>query len=440
MEYKSVNVNGFDVEDEGNGVVSTIVSLTGIADSVSDVIEPGAYARTLKERKPKGIWHHKWDQPVSKTLESKELLPGDADLPKSLPDGRAWPSGAGGLLIKTQFNLQTQAGRDAYENVKFYGPEQEWSIGYKVVPSKTRIDTKSGRRHIGELDLYEYSPVLVGTMPMAHTVSVKSAQEAFKRLSGDGVGDGDIPLEIKSVLAPGPGAMTMDTAELVDHIDQVMTQLVDLKTALSADVRRQQQEEDAEMSEHTGDESKAAPKTDNADYMSLFDDNEAPAASAPAPEDDEDDEGADDPENYPDYTQDDDPDLEDPEDTDVVQEFDSLADAVTSVVPDDEDMIELAIRVDAAQDKAEMLAAAEAFTDYLAKAINEAPAGDRNEMRVLAQTLQDMVDDAAASETEMGTGPDPAAAPAVEEEMPMDEKSERINIEGITDFLEELTV
>ena len=75
IEYKTVGVTG--VQDtsikDGPGVVTAIVSVTGIKDNVNDVIEPGAYAESLTEITPKGAWHHDWTVPVSKTLEAIEL-------------------------------------------------------------------------------------------------------------------------------------------------------------------------------------------------------------------------------------------------------------------------------------------------------------------------------------------------------------------------------
>jgi peptidoglycan hydrolase-like protein with peptidoglycan-binding domain len=186
LEYKNVGVNGFKVDDPDQGIVTTIVSVTGLKDNVNDNILPGAYLKTLSARRPKGVWSHDWDTPVSKTLEAKELMPGDPDLPKTLRNGQAWPAEAGGLLIKTQFNLETQRGREAYSDVKFFGDEQEWSIGYNVPTGGAKMDTKTGIREISTLDLYEYSPVLFGAMPNAVTRSVKSAQNAFKVLVKSG--------------------------------------------------------------------------------------------------------------------------------------------------------------------------------------------------------------------------------------------------------------
>lgn len=145
---------------------------------------PGAYQKTLVKRKPKGVWSHDWDTPVSKTLDVKELMPGDPELPGLMPNGDPWPVNAGALKVKTQFNLETQRGREAYSDVVFFGEEQEWSIGYNVPVGGAKVDQKSGVREITMLELYEYSPVLFGAMPLARTTSVKEAQMALKALKG----------------------------------------------------------------------------------------------------------------------------------------------------------------------------------------------------------------------------------------------------------------
>lgn len=184
-EFKSAPVTGIVVDDDGNGIITALVSVTGIVDNVKDIIEPGSYKRTLVLRKPKGIWHHTWTDPISKTLHSEELYPGDKRLPRELPDGKPWPKEAGALLIKMQFNLETDRGRRAYSDVKFFGPEQEWSIGYNVPAGGSHKDSKTGIRHITDIDLFEYSPVLFGAMPAARTMEgVKVAQLAFKDAMG----------------------------------------------------------------------------------------------------------------------------------------------------------------------------------------------------------------------------------------------------------------
>lgn len=197
LQYKAVPVGGVE-EDEGNGVVTAIVAVTGIRDNVSDIIMPGAFQKSLSTRTPKGVWHHNITDSVSRTEEIKELAPGDPDLPEQLPNGEPWPSEAGALKVKTRFNLKTQRGRDAYEDVKFFGTDQEWSIGYNVPTGGATIDKQQGVRKIKTLDLYEYSPVLFGAMPNARTQSVKSAQQTWKTICALD-SDSEYDMEIKTL-------------------------------------------------------------------------------------------------------------------------------------------------------------------------------------------------------------------------------------------------
>lgn len=193
IDYKAVPVGGVEVLDRDAGVISAIVSVTGIEDHVKDVIVPGAYAETLKKRTPKGVWHHDWKQPIAKTLEIEELMPGDSRLPPTLPNGEPWPADAGALKAVMQFNLGGERGKQAFADVEFFGGEQEWSIGYQV--QKGKATTRNGIRYIKGLECYEYSPVLFGAMPAARTVpTVKEAQQQWAEIKGELYGacaDGD---------------------------------------------------------------------------------------------------------------------------------------------------------------------------------------------------------------------------------------------------------
>lgn len=168
MERKNVPVSSVRGIDGADGIVEAIVSVTNVVDSVNDVIEPGAYKNTLRKRNPKGVWSHDTNIPVAKTLKVEELMPGDERLPEDLRS-----QGAGALLVKMQFNLNTTRGRDAFHDVQFFGEEQEWSIGYSVPEGKYAVDEKSGIRFIKSLELYEYSPVIFGAAPNTRTLSVK---------------------------------------------------------------------------------------------------------------------------------------------------------------------------------------------------------------------------------------------------------------------------
>lgn len=167
LSFKDMRLASFKVLDEAEGIVEAFVSGIGNKDAGDDIVMPGSFDKWLKVRNPKGVWSHDWNRPVSKTLEIREVPPGDPSLPAQLLKG-----GYGGLYVKTQFNLNTQDGRDAFENVKFYGEESEWSIGFKTHDKEW--DNEKKATLLKEIELYEYSPVLFGMNPLTSTASIKA--------------------------------------------------------------------------------------------------------------------------------------------------------------------------------------------------------------------------------------------------------------------------
>lgn len=167
LTWKTTKTHHTKVLNEEQGIVGAFVSVIGNKDSVNDIIQPGAFDDYLKVRKPKGVWSHDWDKPVSKTLEIFEMKAGDPRLPIELQ-----AAGYGALYVETQFNLKTQLGRDAFENVKFYDDEAEWSIGY--VTHEEKYDTKQKANLLHKIELFEYSPVLFGANPLTSTASIKA--------------------------------------------------------------------------------------------------------------------------------------------------------------------------------------------------------------------------------------------------------------------------
>lgn len=167
LKHKTLGVQGVKVLDEGEGIVEAYVAGIGNKDSVGDIIRPGAFVDSLKQRTPKGVWSHNWDLPVAKTIEAREVGAGGSELPVKMKT-----AGIGGLYVKAQFNLNTQRGRDAYEDVKFFGDEAEWSIGYREVETEWNKDAQAN--DLLKVELYEYSPVLFGANSLTATVGVKS--------------------------------------------------------------------------------------------------------------------------------------------------------------------------------------------------------------------------------------------------------------------------
>ena len=221
--------------DPDKGTVTAIVSVTGIVDNVNDRILPGAYTKTLKTRKPKGVWSHDWKDWVSRTEKIEEYLPGDSRLPTETKDGKPWPKEAGALVVTTRFNMKSDRSKEAFLAVEFFSEtdECEWSIGYVVPPGSATKD-KAGVRNIKALELFEYSPVLFGAASESMTLSVKSAMsvdaakhaETMADLRGSDLGyaealdDGSFPIRTKGDLAGAVKAFdrAADPVEAKAHI------------------------------------------------------------------------------------------------------------------------------------------------------------------------------------------------------------------------------
>lgn len=160
--YKSLHTKA---ADKGEGTADIIVAAFNNVDSGGDRIMPGAFAKSIATKLPKGVMAHNWEKPIAKTLIAEELLPGDPRLPESVKS-------LGGLFVSVEFNLETQDGAEAYSNVR-KGIIDEFSIGFSIPSGGSRY--VKGVREITEIELYEWSPVLVGMNRMTGLVGVKGA-------------------------------------------------------------------------------------------------------------------------------------------------------------------------------------------------------------------------------------------------------------------------
>lgn len=200
--YKQLHqVTETKVLDKSEGIVSAIVNTSGNRDTDGDVIVPGAYAWGLALQTPKGARFHDKTRVVARALSATEVLPGDKTLPGSLLS-----AGLGGMRIEMQYNLKTQDGNDAFETVKFFADEQEWSVGYEVGeyfigggqakvsddlrqlviaaaadPAYQQLAAKNlsldsdPSRFVTKWLVYEWSDVMFGANGLAQTEGVKDA-------------------------------------------------------------------------------------------------------------------------------------------------------------------------------------------------------------------------------------------------------------------------
>lgn len=148
IEVKQVSDAG-DIEGYG--------STFGNVDQGYDIVEPGAFEKTLEERGlPKMLWGHDfWEPPIGKWTKAKE-----DDF---------------GLFLKGQINLDTQRGAEVHSNLKM-GTLDGLSIGYL----EKDADFANGVRHLKEIDLFEVSVV---TFPMNELARV----DAVKQKIEDGI-------------------------------------------------------------------------------------------------------------------------------------------------------------------------------------------------------------------------------------------------------------
>ena len=163
IEIKS-SIKAYDVEDEDKnyGTFEGYGSVFGNKDLGNDVIESGAFTKSLKRRKPQNVkllYQHKSDMPIGVFDEIRE-------------DDH-------GLVVKGRLALKTQAGAEAYELLKM-GALDGLSIGFRVNPKEVSYDKRGNKRIIKEVDLMEVSLVTFPMNPQATVRSVKGEEISIR--------------------------------------------------------------------------------------------------------------------------------------------------------------------------------------------------------------------------------------------------------------------
>lgn len=143
-----------DLEDvAGDGRFSGYASIFGKIDLGRDIIEPGAFARSLAKRGPgevRMLFQHDPDQPIGRWTAIRE-------------DDR-------GLYVEGRLALGVRQGREVHEMMKS-GALDGLSIGFQTV--KSRADRPGGIRRIMDADLWEISVVTFPMQPGARVTAVK---------------------------------------------------------------------------------------------------------------------------------------------------------------------------------------------------------------------------------------------------------------------------
>lgn len=149
----------------GDGSFSGYASVFGEVDLGRDVIDRGAFARSLARKGAAGVrmlFQHDPAQPIGRWTTIRE-------------DER-------GLYVEGQLTLGAGKADEVYAHLRNRALDG-LSIGFRTVRSAN--DRKTGIRHILEADLWEISIVTFPMLPSARIVSVKhqSAHDRAERLA-----------------------------------------------------------------------------------------------------------------------------------------------------------------------------------------------------------------------------------------------------------------
>lgn len=144
-----------EIKDPSQGLIQAVFSTFNVKDADGDVVKAGAIPDGTEVLM---VWGHDWQSlPVGKGIIR-------ADRKRAVFDG--------------QFNLATQAGRDAFETVRFNGKAQQYSWGFEILDAELGDwNDEEGKSHqvryIKNTRPFEVSPVLIGSNPKTETLLVK---------------------------------------------------------------------------------------------------------------------------------------------------------------------------------------------------------------------------------------------------------------------------
>jgi len=142
--------------DTTQGIITLYASSFGNVDSDGDVIEKGAFTKTVSERGPQGsnrikhLWMHNVMEPIGRPIQMMEDMKG--------------------LLVVSKVSDVKNG-----DYLKLYadGVITEHSIGFEIIKSQ---DTKEARR-ITETRMWEYSSVTWGANENTPVVGMKGTAE-----------------------------------------------------------------------------------------------------------------------------------------------------------------------------------------------------------------------------------------------------------------------
>ena len=174
-----------------DGVIEGYGSIFGVMDSYNDIVESGAFTKSLAAHKKQGtmpamLWQHEEDEPIGVWTEMTE-------------DGN-------GLRVKGRLALGTSRGKEAHELLKM-GAINGLSIGF--IATKRAYDETGNFRTVSEVDLWEVSLVTFPANVKARITDVKSVdamsapKDAEKALRDAGFSKADATAFVSRVMKWG---------------------------------------------------------------------------------------------------------------------------------------------------------------------------------------------------------------------------------------------
>ena len=159
METKHLDF-GFEVKTVGaDGTIEGYGSVFGVKDSYADVIQKGAFDKSIKAHReaksmPALLWQHDASQPIGIWTEMSE--------------------DANGLKLKGKLAMDTVKGKEAHALLKM-GALNGLSIGFMT--KQAQYDEKTEVRTLTEVEIWETSIVTFPANTKARITHVKSVDD-----------------------------------------------------------------------------------------------------------------------------------------------------------------------------------------------------------------------------------------------------------------------
>ena len=193
-EYKTVSAIVTAIEQKEDaplGIVDHLISVYGVIDSGQDMAHKGMFTKTIKERKDDIVVadnhnHNSVLDVLGMPLEFYEV--GRHDLPPDVL--KKYPEATGGQCAKTQFLLDTPEGLGAFTRLKA-GAIKKFSFAYDAIQKDYEQIGDIKVRHLREVKLYEYGPVIFPMNEAAAMIAAKAENDepvAWMELKEAGLG------------------------------------------------------------------------------------------------------------------------------------------------------------------------------------------------------------------------------------------------------------